>query len=381
MRVFVYGTLCHLPLLDVVLGAGHTARIRTGFLPQHEVIWSPDGSWPHVRAELTGIAPGLVVDDLSADHLARLDYYEAAFGYQTRRVGVRVEDEDGSPAGEIAAAVYFSDVDHSDPGDLWHLPTWVAEHGALAVETAQEAMSYFGELSAPEMGVRFGQMKSRAASRLRAASEEPAQISGFGVGDVTVADSRRPYSNFFVMQEFDLSFRRFDGADSPQVTRAVFVGGDSALVLPYDPVRDLVLLLEQFRTGPFARGDNAPWTLEPIAGRVDHGETPADAAHREANEEVGLALSDLKEISAGYPSPGSTTEYFTLFCGICDLPDDAETVGGLASEDEDIRTHLIEASRAIEMADAAEIRVLPLVTALHWLARHRSDLRAAANVA
>ena len=104
---------------------------------------------------------------------------------------------------------------------------------------------------------------------------------------------RQPYSGFFAVEEHDVSFQKFDGTYSPVVTRAVFVSSDAAIVLPYDPVTDRVLLVEQFRAGPYIRGDRYPWCLEPIAGLIDAGETPAQAALREAKEEAGLDLKGL----------------------------------------------------------------------------------------
>ncbi len=104
--------------------------------------------------------------------------------------------------------------------------------------------------------------------------------------DVVVAELRHPYTWFFGVEEADLRFRRFDGSLSPQVTRAAFISGDAVTVLPYDPVRDCVMLVEQFRFGPYARGDTNPWSLEPIAGRIDAGESPQTAARREAQEEA-----------------------------------------------------------------------------------------------
>ncbi len=81
-----------------------------------------------------------------------------------------------------------------------------------------------------------------------------------------------PMPHFFAVEEYDLSYRRFDGSFSKPVNRAAFVSGDAVTVLPYDPLRDRVLLIEQFRIGPMARGDAQPWLLEAIAGRVDPGE-------------------------------------------------------------------------------------------------------------
>ena len=146
-------------------------------------------------------------------------------------------------------------------------------------------------------------------------------------------------------------------------------------VLPYDPVRDRVLLVEQFRMGPYGRGDPLPFVLEPVAGRVDAGESPEQTARRETREEAGLELDALEHVSSHYCSPGASTEFFHCYLGIADLPDDGRGAGGLDAEHEDIRTHVIPFARAMALMESGEINIGPLVLMLLWLERERPRLR------
>ena len=221
----------------------------------------------------------------------------------------------------------------------------------------------------------FPMIRARAQARVNAARSVPGDLVLQGA--VEVEDQRRVYSNFFALDEVRLRHERFDGSMSETLDRAVFVPVDAAFVLPYDPVRDRVLLIEQFRMGPLMRGDRACWQLELIAGRVDAGETPVEAAIREAREEAGLTVGDLQEIAQIYPSSGCSTEFFHVFLGICDLPDVAEGTGGLAEEGEDIRSHLLSFDALLEMCDAQRIPNAALTLAAYWLARHRERLRLA----
>jgi nudix-type nucleoside diphosphatase (YffH/AdpP family) len=193
-----------------------------------------------------------------------------------------------------------------------------------------------------------------------------------------VEAQRRPYVDFFALEEYDLRFRRYDGSMSECVTRAVFMATDAVIVLPYDPVRDRVLLIEQFRMGPQARGDAKPWQLEPIAGRVDAGETPETTAHREAAEEAGITLRSLHDVAHCYASPGCSTEFYDIYVGIADLPDGVVGVSGLASEQEDIRSYLFSFDALMALVDDMQAVNAPLVLAALWLARHRERLRKAA---
>lgn len=163
---------------------------------------------------------------------------------------------------------------------------------------------------------------------------------------------------------------------SPAVTRAVFLSGDAVTVLPYDPVRDRVLVVEQFRAGPYGRGDANPWQLEAVAGRIDPGETPEQAARREAVEEAGLHLGALEDVARYYPSPGICAEFLYSYVALCDLPDGSAGVFGVAEEAEDIRGHLIGFDDLMGLVSSGEIGNAPLLLSILWLQRERARLRA-----
>ena len=220
-------------------------------------------------------------------------------------------------------------------------------------------------------------IRARAGAVVNARHRPSApNAAGLTADDVTLIAQNRPYTQYFSLLEMRLRHRRYNGEMSAEVDRAVFVASAVAIVLPYDPERDRVLLVEQFRMGPYARGDRHPWSLEPIAGRIDSIESAEDAARREAMEEAGLELGALHKVSSSYPSPGATTEYFTSFIGIADLPDDVVGIGGLESEDEDIRSTLVTFDTLIGMAQNDVLSNGPLVMAVWWLAAHRDRLRA-----
>jgi nudix-type nucleoside diphosphatase (YffH/AdpP family) len=153
------------------------------------------------------------------------------------------------------------------------------------------------------------------------------------------------------------------------------VSGDAVTVLPYDPKRDLVLVVEQIRAGPFARGDRQSWQIEAIAGRVDPFETPEQAARREAVEEAGLTLTEVIPVAQYYPSPGAKTEFLYSYVALTHLPDGCAGVFGLAEEAEDIRGHLISFDRLMALVASGEIANAPLILTALWLQRERARLR------
>ncbi len=202
-------------------------------------------------------------------------------------------------------------------------------------------------------------------------------ISNLDYDGVTSYESRKVYKGFFSVKEYDISFPKFDGSKSKVVTRSALISSDAVIVLPYDPINDRILLVEQFRAGPFARQDKNPWCLEPIAGLINSGETPEEAGHREAHEEAGLTLSRLELVASSYPSPGLSTEFFYQYIGITALPETTNLISGLASEDEDIRSHIFCFTDFLQMIDTGVISVGPAILLGLWLARYRDTKRIA----
>lgn len=239
---------------------------------------------------------------------------------------------------------------------------------------AGDIMALQGRVPAAEVAARLHAMAVRASSRARAVAGPGTLRHDARPQDITVVAERLPYARFFAIEEYDVSWRRFDGTMSAAVTRAAFVSGDAVTVLPYDPLRDRVLIVEQFRAGPMARGDAQAWQLEPIAGRVDPGETPEQAARREAVEEAGLVLTDLIEVARYYPSPGAVSEFLYSYVALTDLPDGLAGVFGVADEAEDIRGHLIGFDRLMDLVGSGEVQNAPLILTALWLQREKARI-------
>ncbi len=364
---FFFGTLLHPPLLETVLGDVAHLRLNPDRLPGYRVRGVADGLFPGLETDPAAFAKGLRVSGLTAENIARLNFYEECFEYVLRDLRA----EDGTPV-----QVYYPATDRLAFEGPWSLDDWARDWGDLSVLAAREVMRFFGNRSAQATGRMFPMIRARAASRLRAARNRDAG-TGFA-GEIEIIAHRHPYAHFYALEEFDLRHRRFDGAMSPVMERAVFRAVDAALVLPYDPGRDLVLLIEQMRVGPLARGDATCWSFEPIAGLIDPGETPEQTARREAQEEAGLALGPLFPVAEAYPSPGNSSEFHYVFVGFADLQPGITGISGVDSENEDIRSHLMPFEALLAACDRQEIANAPLVLAAYWLARHRDRLRAMA---
>ncbi|MCB6176677.1 NUDIX domain-containing protein [Rhodobacter sp. Har01] len=244
---------------------------------------------------------------------------------------------------------------------------------------AEDILACMDQVPAERLLARRGSMLVRAASAVRAAATAaPASLRHAPrEGDLTITGRRTDHAGFFALETLSLAHRRFDGGTMDAVRREVLVACDAVTVLPWDPLRDRVLLVEQLRAGPLARGDANPWQLEAVAGRIDADETPEQAARREAKEEAGLVLDRLIPVAAYYPTTGAVSEYIWSFVAPVDLPDGSAGVHGIADEAEDIRGHLIGFEQALALIASGEIANAPLILSLYWLAGRRAQLPAA----
>ena len=195
----------------------------------------------------------------------------------------------------------------------------------------------------------------------------------FGPGDLRIRASERVFDGYFAVDRVTLEHRAFDGGWAAAVTREIFERGEAVGVLPYDPVSDSLVLIEQFRAGALRDADT-PWMLELVAGIVEEGESDEDVVRREADEEAGCRLAQLEPIAAYYPSAGACTEHVRLFCGRV-LEAGVGEVRGLATEGEDILVHRVPWAVALELLRDGRINNGHTLVALQWLALHRDALR------
>ena len=367
MSLFLYGTLRHPPLLELV--AGERLAGVPAALPGHRVTVQDGSDLPHLNARAHAEAEGLLVDPGPAAR-ARLDAYELPFDYEARSITVRTE------GGDVKAEAYFPAPAIPATDRLWLLEDWVAADGALSVEAARE-FDHWVRLNGPEAPLgHWGMARHRASARLRAAGEPaPATVRRVaGPEDAVAGDPVAISGGFFRLTDHRMRYRTFSGGDSGPVPREAFHGVDAALVLPVDPATGNVLLIEQMRVGPLVRGAANPWTLEPVAGIVDPGETPEDAARRESWEEAGLQSLDLRFMFAFYPTPGGSTDYFHCYAATADLSAHDKRRGGLESEAEDLRAHVLPLDDALALIGTGEISAGPLIAMLYWVDRNRNDL-------
>lgn len=191
--------------------------------------------------------------------------------------------------------------------------------------------------------------------------------------DVEVVEREACFRGFYQLDRLHLRHRLFAGGMGKLINRELFVRHDAVCVLPYDPQRDCVVLIEQFRVGALDKSVN-PWLIELVAGLIDKDEQPEEVARREAVEEAGLELAELWPLTQYYPSPGGSDERVHLYVGRCDSRG-AGGVHGLEEEGEDIRVLVWSLDEALVALDDGRIDNAASIIALQWLALNRDKVR------
>lgn len=190
---------------------------------------------------------------------------------------------------------------------------------------------------------------------------------------VDLIENQTAFSGYFRIDRLRLRFPLYEGGMSGEVVREVLERGRVAAVLLADPDRDTVVLIEQFRPGPYAAGDE-PWLIEVVAGVIEGAESAEEMTRREAREEANCEITELFPIMRFFTSPGASTESVTLFCGRVDSTN-AGGIHGLDDEGEDIRVMVLPVDEAVALLDKGKIVNAKTIIALQWLSANYENVK------
>jgi ADP-ribose pyrophosphatase len=192
--------------------------------------------------------------------------------------------------------------------------------------------------------------------------------------DVSVKPVKNLYKGFFQVDLYQFEHALFAGGKSELISREILERGDAIAVLPYDPVSDTVLLIEQIRIGAI-KSKHSPWLLECIAGMTDGSDDYESVVKKEAYEEAGLNLTELEFMLSYLSSPGGTTERLHLYLARADLSEVESGVYGLETEGEDIKTHVLSVDDALARLNNGEMDNAATVICMQWLALNHEKMK------
>lgn len=190
--------------------------------------------------------------------------------------------------------------------------------------------------------------------------------------DVKIISRKSLYRGFFSMVKYTFQHKLFAGGWSEPVEREMFERGHAAALLPYDPIEDKVVMIEQIRVGALEHAN--PWQMEIVAGVIDTDESSEEVVRREAMEEAGVEVGKIECITSYYPSSGGCSEKLDVFVGQVDAAS-AQGIHGLDYEDEDIKVHVMSRQDAYQLVRDGNIENGASIIALQWLELHHEELK------
>jgi len=169
--------------------------------------------------------------------------------------------------------------------------------------------------------------------------------------------------NYFVLRNMTYDLTR-DNGEVVRHKREVYDRGNGATVLLYNRDKKTVVLIRQFRVATWVNGNPDGLLIEACAGLLDDDE-PEVCVRKEAIEETGFAVSDVRKVFELYMSPGGVTELIHFF--IAEYSDAHRANAGGGVEDEEIEVLELPFSQALEMVKRGEIRDGKTVILLQYM--------------
>lgn len=171
-------------------------------------------------------------------------------------------------------------------------------------------------------------------------------------------------NNWYTLNKYSFEYKRPDGTWEVQ-EREAYDRGNGAAILLYNASKKTVVLTKQFRMPTYVNGNDDGMMIEVCAGLLD-GDHPEDCIRKEAEEETGYLISDVKKVMQTYMSPGSVTEILYLFVGAYDESMRVGEGGGAESETENIEVLEMPFNTAMELVSTGEIKDAKTILLLQY---------------
>ena len=179
-----------------------------------------------------------------------------------------------------------------------------------------------------------------------------------------IINKKNLYSGFYSLNQYEFIHKKHDGEWTSTVEREIFSGAHVSSLLPYDPIKKEIILIQQFRAGVLSRYDEN-YLLEIVAGIIDEGENPEETAIRECFEETGCEVKKIHPIQSYFPAPGSSESYYHLYLGEINAFD-GKKIKGLEKENEDILVKSFKVDEVRQMLKEKKIINGLTLVALQW---------------
>ena len=174
--------------------------------------------------------------------------------------------------------------------------------------------------------------------------------------------------NWYTLNKYAFDYQNNDGSWSRQ-EREAYDRGNGAAILLYNQAKGTVILTRQFRLPSYVNGNTDGMMIEACAGLLD-ALNPEDCIKKEAEEETGFRLENVRKIFEAYMSPGSVTEILHFFVAEYEASMKVSEGGGVADENENIEVLELPFSEAFAMISSGEIRDGKTIMLLQYAKLH-----------
>ncbi len=174
--------------------------------------------------------------------------------------------------------------------------------------------------------------------------------------------------NWYTLRKVTYEFSKSDGSVQTQ-NREAYDRGNGAVILLYNKESHTVILTRQFRLPTFLNGNESGMLIEACAGLLDK-DNAEDCIRREAEEETGYKVTEVKKVFEAYMSPGSVTEILYFFIAEYAASMKVTDGGGIEHEEEDIEVLEFNIDTAMNMIATGEIKDAKTIMLLQYIKLH-----------
>lgn len=174
--------------------------------------------------------------------------------------------------------------------------------------------------------------------------------------------------NWYTLRKVTFEIEKPDGTRETQ-SREAYDRGNGAVILLYNRSQGSVVLTRQFRLPTYINGNEDGMLIEACAGLLEE-ESPEECIKREAMEETGYEVGEVKKIFEAYMSPGSVTEILHFFIAEYTKKDLLSNGGGVKEEEEDIEVLELLFADALSMIKNGQIRDAKTIMLLQYAQIH-----------
>jgi nudix-type nucleoside diphosphatase (YffH/AdpP family) len=184
---------------------------------------------------------------------------------------------------------------------------------------------------------------------------------------IRITEEKVLSDNWYILRRFTFHYLRRNGHWETQ-SREAYDRGNGAVILLYNREKQTIILTRQFRLPTYVNGNANGMLTEACAGLLDQDQ-PEAAIRREAEEETGYRVDQVRKVFEAYMSPGSVTEKLYFF--IAEYSDENQLHDGGGVEDEEIEVLELPFAEALARVEAGEIVDGKTIMLIQYLQLHQ----------